>query len=180
MLDTLNPDPKLSARWRDHVTWGDIVSFRFPVRLPAEDCAQPKKRPCLVLDRTERAGRTFLTLAYGTSADTPANRGYEVAIFNPGRALAAGLHKPTRFVGSRRLIVPATHNGFVISRDTCSAILGRLAEAELDRLNAVRARIQAEADIAAEHRRERRGGFLGRRRKPARPFEVERRRISRA
>ncbi len=63
------------ADWRETLSWGDIISFRFPVEGSDQP---PKKRPCLVLAIARLRGSSFALLAYGTSANTRANRGYEV------------------------------------------------------------------------------------------------------
>lgn len=56
---------------------------------------------------------------------------------------------------ARRIIVHVGHSGFD-GRTKGPSIIGRLDETLLERMNAVRARIQAEADIAAYYREERR------------------------
>jgi hypothetical protein len=152
MLDDLITEPKFSAEWRNHINIGDLVSFQFPVSETSEDRGQPKRRPCLVLDFSMRAGTRLLTIAYGTSSSGKANRGYEIAINDPARVLAAGLHKSTRFVGARRIIVPVTHKGFAVSRRIHSPVLGELTGPEFKRLIAVRSRIHADAENAAEYR----------------------------
>jgi len=161
-----------SADWREALTWGDIISFRFPIEGAG---ALPKKRPCLVLDVHRLGDSRYALLAYGTSADTQANRGYEVRLTEP-EARAAGLHRPTRFVGARRMLVAVDHPDIIISAATDTPLIGRLTGAAFERMNAVRARIHAEADIAADRRSERRRTRQGRRRRAeARPATVERR-----
>ncbi|WP_372993947.1 hypothetical protein [Sulfitobacter sp.] len=68
---------------------------------------------------------------------------------------AAGLDRPSRFVCSRRVIVSINHPGFE-GGEECGTLIGRLDAPLVDRMNDVRARLQAEADIKAEARRERR------------------------
>ncbi|HDY95475.1 hypothetical protein LCGC14_0510620 [marine sediment metagenome] len=138
--------------WFADLSWGDIVSFRFPVEHGKE---QPKKRPCLVLDTTTIGGRRFAVLAYGTSVRSNSNRGYEVRI-GAVDAMEAGLHRSTRFIGARRLTVSLDHDGFVASGTARTPVIGRLKGTAFDRMNAVRGRIHAEADIAAESQAERR------------------------
>lgn len=155
MLDTIstaNAAHPSQADWREALTWGDIISFRFPVEGAGDP---PKNRPCLVLDIARSGGAHYAVVAYGTSADTPANRGYEVRLTG-AEARAAGLHRPTRFVGSRRLLVSLDHPGIVICAATGAPVIGRLTDAAFERMNAVRARLHAEADIAADRRSERR------------------------
>ena len=134
---------------------GDVVLFRFPL---AEEDAQPgapKRRPCLVLATLTTGADRFVEIAYGPSTDTRANRGYEVIVKQSAARETAGLAKPTRFGRARRIIVHVGHSGFH-SRTKGPQIIGRLDETLLERMNAVRARIQAEADIAAYYREERR------------------------
>ncbi|QIE54177.1 hypothetical protein G5B40_01180 [Pikeienuella piscinae] len=81
MLDALSSTPAAAvsrADWRQSLTWGDIISFRFPVEGSSE--LPPKKRPCLVLDIARLGERRYAMLAYGTSAYTKANRGYEIRL----------------------------------------------------------------------------------------------------
>ena len=145
-----------AADWRQALTWADIVAFRFPCS-PAERESgyRPKTRPCVVLDVVGYLGERYVTLAYGTTSDSRANRGYEVKVTRPEALARVGLDRPTRFVGSRRITVSVKHAGFCLG-ERGTPVLGRLTGEELDRLNAVRARICAEADIAAERHAERR------------------------
>ncbi|AMY70692.1 hypothetical protein [Frigidibacter mobilis] len=139
--------------WRDTVAIGDIVAFRFPVA--DEDGGDGlKNRPCLVLEVQDRGGARSALLAYGTSSYGRSNRGYEVRIRRPEALASCGLHRPTRFVGARRLWVPLASQGFVCRQIDDSAVIGHLSGAELARLNAVRARLIAEADVAAHCRAE--------------------------
>lgn len=177
MLDTYFPDPKHTAEWQDHLTWGDIVSFRFPLQDDAEAGVEPKKRPCLVIDRHQIGALPFVTLAFGTSADHKTTRGYGVDITRPARVIAAGLHRPTRFICYRKISVSLKHSGFVCNRTTESPVFGSLSGPEFERMNQVRARLQAEADIAADHRERRR--LYGRRKAKPPTFTVEYKRSKR-
>ena len=141
--------------WQDSIAAGDIVLFRFPLAEEDDEPCAPKRRPCLVLDTLTKGNERFVEIAYGTSADTRANRGYEVIVKQTAARETAGLSKPTRFVCARRIIVHVSHIGFH-GRTKGPQIIGRLDEALLERMNAVRARIQAEADIAAYYREEQR------------------------
>lgn len=132
---------------------GDVVLFRFP--LNDKNAGAPKRRPCLVLNTLSNGYDRFVEIAYGTSADTRANRGYEVIVKHPTSREEAGLSKPTRFVGARRIIVHVNHSGFD-GQAKGPEIIGKLDAPLLERLNAVRARIQAEADIVAHYREEQR------------------------
>lgn len=137
----------------DHLQRGDVVLFRFPLAEEDDEPGAPKRRPCLVLDTLTKGVERFVEIAYGTSADTRANRGYEVIVKHPGARETAGLSKPTRFVCARRIIVHVDHSGFD-GRTKGPNVIGRLDTSLLERMNAVRARIQAEADIAAYYRDE--------------------------
>ena len=142
--------------WKDLVERGDVVKFRFPVAEEDASGEQPKLRPCLVLDVIKRGGETFVEVAYGTSSEGNANRGYEVLVKQAVSRAAAGLDKPTRFVCARRVIVHIDHQGFECDGVDSGPLLGRLDKTLLERMNDIRARIQAEADFAADTRQERR------------------------
>lgn len=158
MLDTTTTTLTMTPAWRDHLSYGDIVSFRFPLAEEA-GTGKPKARPCLILDIETRDGQRYALLAYGTTSRRRSNVGYEIHVRRRDEYLPAGLDEPTRFVGARRLLVPLTHSDFAICRATGSAVLGRLEGAPFDDMNAVRGRIHAEADIAADRRSRRRGGL---------------------
>ncbi|MBU2960269.1 type II toxin-antitoxin system PemK/MazF family toxin [Citreicella sp. C3M06] len=147
--------PFCAAEGQTGLQRGDVVLFRFPLSEEDEEPGAPKRRPCLVLDTLTKGNERFVEIAYGTSAETRANRGYEVIVKQSTGRLTAGLSKPTRFVCARRIIVHVSHSGFH-GRTKGPHILGRLDAPLLERMNAVRARIQAEADIAAYYREERR------------------------
>ncbi|MGX9855063.1 hypothetical protein ACR03S_06450 [Limimaricola variabilis] len=151
MLDSIQTNLTMTPAWQDHITAGDILSFRFPL---AEEghTGRPKARPCLVLDIEERGGLRYALLAYGTTSRRRSNIGYEVHARRRSEYMPAGLNEPTRFVGARRLLVPLTHSGFHIYRTTGSAVLGRLEGRPFAAMNAVRGRIHAERDIAADRR----------------------------
>ncbi|WP_417524809.1 hypothetical protein [Marinovum sp.] len=175
MLDSTQTTFAMAPAWQDHISPGDIVSFRFPL---AEEghTGRPKARPCLILDLEEHGGKRYALLAYGTTSRRRSNIGYEVHVRRRADYLSVGLNEPTRFVGARRLLVPLNHSGFAVCRATGSAVLGRLAGSALAAMNAVRGRIHAERDIATDRRAERRSragagrghGFTVERRAPRR------------
>lgn len=179
MLDDTTTPAILAAitqqgNWKAMLAVGDIVSYRFPVADADEGgTSEPKARPCLVLDIETIGGATYALLAYGTSSRTNANRGYEIRVLAPAVFRPAGLDKPTRFVGARRLLVALDARGFVCGATTGSPVLGSLEGAPRARMNAVRGRIHAERDIAADRRASRRTGL--RRSRATRPFLVEKR-----
>jgi hypothetical protein len=175
MTSCQQPTPSRPA-WAADLKPGDLVAYRFPHSEGGRDC--PKVRPCVILDLEEIAGVLYLLLAYGTASFGRPNTGYAIHAGTAELRAVAGLHQPTVFLASRRILVPAAHRDFDLAERTQSPLLGRLAGDALARLHAVRARIHAEADIAAERRRER--GV--RRRRPAVrgvDFEVEVRRAAR-
>lgn len=171
LLHTMTP------AWRDHVAVGDIVSFHFPCATD-DDATAPKARPCLVLDVENIGGQRYALLAYGTTATTGANRGYEIRVRSAEALATAGLHKPTRFVAARRLLVPLDSGGFACCAGTGAPVLGCLTGETRERMHAVRARIHAERDIAADRRASRRRAGH-RRPSPMRPVVVEVRRTKR-
>mgnify|MGYP006271033925 CR=1 FL=1 len=115
--------------WHAELRAGDVVAFRFPLAERRKRVV-PKTRPCLVLAVSDRDGVPHALVAYGTSADTSANRGQEVAVATPAGMAAAGLHKPTRFVGARRMLVPLTSPRFRLRPETGAPILGKLSSAD--------------------------------------------------
>ena len=143
-----------AASWQADLQRGDIVCARFPVS--EGDGGPCKLRPCVVMETGEIDGGKTAVIAYGTTSKGKANAGYELRLRRPEVLEALGLHAPTRFVCSRRLVASLDNAMFEAPKGRATPVLGRLASEELERLNALRARIQAEADIAAERRAERR------------------------
>lgn len=158
-------DVTQTANWKAGIKIGQIVLFRFPIRENASE-EQPKLRPCLVLNTRRMLGKVFVELAYGTSAQTTANKGYEVRILRDADANAVGLSRPTRFIGARRVIVSLDNPGFDVNLFD-SPVVGQLTGELFERLNAVRARLQAEADMAQATREERKREARDRLRLPA-------------
>ncbi len=171
MLETTLAHDTETPNWQEALGIGDVVSYRFPVA-EEDGTATPKIRPCLVLDLVSVAGSSFAQLAYGTTSSTTANCGYEIPVQSQKALKTAGLHQRTRFVGARRLLVPLDAPGFVAGGPAGTPVLGRLDENACKRMNEIRARIHAEADIAADRRASRRR--RNRSRAP-RPFVVEHR-----
>ncbi|QIE54176.1 hypothetical protein G5B40_01175 [Pikeienuella piscinae] len=74
------------------------------------------------------------------------------------------------------MLVSLDHPGIVLWAATGAPVMGRLSGDAVERMNSVRARIHAEADIAAERRSERRKARGARhRRTEPRPVRVEHR-----
>jgi len=143
-----------TAHWADTVQRGDVVLFRFPIRLPG-DGDSPKIRPCLVLEADEWFGERRLTLAFGTSVPDSKNRGYEIPITHPDDIRASGLRRATRFVAALLVSVAPNNPGFDIGGPAASPVIGHLPSGRLERMEHVRSRLHAEHDIAAERRRKR-------------------------
>lgn len=139
-----------------HLQRGDVVLFRFPFSEGVRDRGLARLRPCLVLDTKMVKDEPFIEIAYSTTAKIRANLGYEVMVGTPEACEAAGVQKPTRFVCAHRILVHARHHSFDDGSGAGPQIIGHLDAPRLERMNAVRARIQAEADIAAHFRKERR------------------------
>lgn len=88
--------------WTAGLVPGTLLSFHFP---EAEDGKPGKARPCLLIaiDQDETGMR--LALAYGTSANTPANRGLDLVLDQEADWSGAGLRRPSRFVLARRITI---------------------------------------------------------------------------
>lgn len=138
--------------WKASVLPGDILRFRFPVaeNSAPDDTEGPKLRPCLVLEIIHLSGQRFVKLAYGTSAATTANKGCELRINHPDGCAAAGLNRPTRFVGARSIIVSLNHQGFEPYPNTGSPHRGRLNGTLMCRLAVVRRRLTLAATSASK------------------------------
>jgi hypothetical protein len=149
-------DPITPAEsWHNAIQLGDVVQFRFPFN-EEHKTDKPKKRPCLVLDVFDLNGTKFVELAYGTSARTSANKGYEVRVNQPASCVAAGLDRPSRFVCARRVIVSVKHSGF-LSKDERCTLIGHLDPQLIERMNALLIRLQTEQDVLFEALQDRQG-----------------------
>jgi hypothetical protein len=152
MLDTTTAIAAFQP-WTETLDRGDVVVFSFP----CSDEGPVKPRPCLVLEVGRAGDNGFVELAYGTTSKTAANRGYEIHVSREAAMRAAGLSKPTRFVAARRVIASFGSALFLTNASHPTPVIGRLDPDTMERMNAVRARLWAEKDFAAERRRERRG-----------------------
>lgn len=142
-----------ASNWQTRLRVGDVVSFRFPLA-ERKTRKRGKARPCLVLSVADHDGVPHAVVVYGTSADTPANRGHDLPVTSPSGMAAAGLRKPTRFVGARRVCVPLTSPCFRPQLHTGSPILGHLAaEDRRAMLDVVRAILREPARPARRNRR---------------------------
>ncbi len=132
--------------------WSDTGSRSTTRRPPPEDA---KARPCLVLETPRIGQQRYAKLAYGTGSTTRANRGCDVSVNRPEALHTAGLDRPTRFVGGRSLIVRLDDPRFEPD-PSGTRVVGSLDPELQTRMHEVRARLHAEADMAAEERRTRR------------------------
>ena len=145
MLDaTLPTNLTLGFDWRDKLSPGYIVMFRFPL----EDQTMPtEKIRCLVLE-IEAVGTTrFAALIPVRPSRRPSDNSRIISIGKRTELDAAGLDLPTQFVVQDRRRVPLTHEGFMDSCVTGSPVIGQLAGASRERLTAARGRLHALRDI---------------------------------
>ncbi|GAW37388.1 hypothetical protein RA2_04471 [Roseovarius sp. A-2] len=150
--DTVHP---ANRDWKASLTPGHVVRFRFPVVAEAGHQPVAKRRPCLVLEVFHLSGQRFAKLAYGTSAETRANRGCEVRVNQPDGCAAAGLDRPTRFVGARSIIVSVENPSFEHVSETGSPVMGRLDASLTGRLTVIRKRLRLGATRAKNRSTER-------------------------
>ncbi|GAW37270.1 hypothetical protein RA2_04347 [Roseovarius sp. A-2] len=160
--------------WRNHLSHGDVVMFRFPGAGQAAT-ANPAPRPCLVLDIEVTAGRRCAVLAPAFPARRPAGHGRAVSITRRAEYRAAGLDRPTRFAIKARLLVPLAHDGFFASETTGTPVIGRLDGAAVEQMHAECARLHAPRDIRSDRAHARERPPLRRERLRGRDFTVERR-----
>ena len=125
--------------WQDTLRRGDIVLFRFPEVDSINSL--PKIRPCLVLEVDSGDGDQKVTLAYGTTARTAANRGYEIWVKRRSSLAIAGLDHQTRFVGARTVFVSLDHADFD-QGPRGTPVIGHLDAYLIKRMHAVRARLR--------------------------------------
>ena len=156
MLDTTHHTPTMTHAWRDHVSYGDIVAFHFPL---AENgrAGEHEARPCLILDIEVHGGLRYALLACGTESRGRANVNQQIHVRRRAEYEPAGLAEPTCFMAARRLLVPLTHRGFVEASANQSPVLGRLDGQPFDAMNAVRGRIHALRDMHTARLRGRSG-----------------------
>ncbi|NVO25723.1 hypothetical protein [Donghicola mangrovi] len=152
MFDQPTPaNDNTAPSWEAMLAPGDIVSFRFPMSERKATGERPKARPCLVLEVGQVGQLTLATLAYGTTSNGKANRGRDLVVAVDEEITSAGITGPTRFVGIRRVMVPIGHSAFNLAhRDT--PVLGHLSGGAFEAMQNLRARFQAERDMAAEFR----------------------------
>ena len=164
--------PVLDANWRNHLSHGDVVMFRFPgTGQPV--AARPVARACLVLDIETVGTRRCAVLVPAFPARWPASSDRSVTLFHRTEYRAVGLDGPTRFLIRSRQLVPLAHEGFVASQTTGTPVIGRLDGDAFERTNAERGRLHALRDIRADRERDQRPQRRGSQRD--RDFTVARR-----
>lgn len=126
--------------WIDELRIGDLVLCDLPPADRPEEAAL--RRPWLLLDRFTRTGGPCLALAPLQQARLQAQRGYEIVVAMPRDLRSAGLRRRAVFACRRPRIVPV--------EEFRGTRIGRLQGDRLERLNAVRARLDAERDIRRE------------------------------
>jgi hypothetical protein len=95
----------------------------------------------LVLEVDSGDGDQKVTLAYGTTARTAANRGYEIWVKRRSSLAIAGLDHQTRFVGARTVFVSLDHADFD-QGPRGTPVIGHLDAYLIERMHAVRARLR--------------------------------------
>ncbi|WP_319496608.1 hypothetical protein [uncultured Cohaesibacter sp.] len=150
-------DHPQTNRWHNTISWGDIVSFDLPSRTILPETKKSTISPWLILDRNTNVGEEFVTMAPGSTECTLPHKAEALLVSGQDRIRAAGLSCPTLFDCEHAMIVSVKHHGFVLTKNS-SPIIGHLIGDDRHRLNSIRARLDAFADIAKERRAE-----LGRR-----------------
>ena len=115
--------------WAENLRPGSIVLFRFPER---HDDLAGKRRPCLVLGTRQQKDGLQVALAYGTSVDSSANRGFDISV-EADDCASVGTHRPTRFVLARRIAVAADDPRFDTGSED-NPIVGQLLPPHLRQL----------------------------------------------
>ena len=115
-----------TSNWVARCAPGTIVSFQFP---RSDDDLPGKARPCLVIAVSDRVDGTDIILAFGTTADSDANRGHDLLLDRGTAWRSAGPHHPSRSVLGRRITVPSDDPRFDYGADG-HPIIGRLPHAK--------------------------------------------------
>ena len=118
--------------WAENLRPGSILLFRFPER---HDDLAGKKRPCVVLATQPGPAGLQVALAYGTSVDSDANRGFDINI-EPDDCESVGTRRATRFVLARRITVGAADPRFDTGDDD-NPIVGELLDHQMRQLQAL-------------------------------------------
>ncbi|TCP58395.1 hypothetical protein EV663_1296 [Rhodovulum bhavnagarense] len=153
MLDQTRSRPP-APDWSAALSHGTVLSCRFPLSPDRPEPDAPPL-PCLVLDIETLGGRRVALIAPGVPRPDTRQRGYAIDIADGAELVRAGLWHPIRFLADKRLLISVGNTGIFPARHGTAPVLGRLSGASFERMNAVRARLHAERDIAAERRRDR-------------------------
>lgn len=129
---TMTKNQPTVPAWAENLRPGTIVLFRFPER---DDDLAGKRRPCLVLGTRPGPNGPQIALAYGTSVDNQANRGFDINV-EADDCASVGTHRPTRFVLARRITVGVDDPRFDISTED-NPIVGQLPPPHLGQLRAL-------------------------------------------
>jgi hypothetical protein len=129
-------------------------------RFPSAECrrALEKTRPCLVLDVTDDE----IVLAFGTTRDSHVRRSRELHVVRVEVLAAAGLWRPTRFLGWRTVRLPRDGSR-LRPAPSGGAICGHLSGRYRRGLAQLRALAQPDPAVPDPHRGRRRNRpvFLG-------------------
>lgn len=167
-------EPTSPPPWMADLRPGAIVVHRYPAPGRMGAHRSPEPRPCLVVDVYDLHGHGVVALAHGVPAASGIRRDRDLVIAARELRGVPELPEAHRFVASACLLVPLGSPAFVVDPERGTPVLGHLSGEAMARLDDLRARLHAEADIAAEDRRRR-----GRRRREGatrdHDFTVERR-----
>ncbi|MGJ8595353.1 type II toxin-antitoxin system PemK/MazF family toxin [Sulfitobacter sp.] len=139
---TQNPNNAAPLSWHSTLNAGDIVAYRFPHE--RKGAQQPKVRPALVVNVTEKAGEQVATLAYGTSNSRLRRDALTLDVRLDAELEEASLYKPTRFHCTRRIEVSLEDTAFNVNPSKQTPVLGRLSGQSKRRLAVVRGNIRSE------------------------------------
>ena len=122
---------------------GDVVSCRFPLAERPDEPGE-KARPCVVLNAYDHENlyRRALMVAYGTSVIGGRQSRTDCVIEDASELAAAGLHRPTKFVGDRARVLPYNRRYFRANRFG-STVIGSLHEASRNALEGADAFMRA-------------------------------------
>lgn len=118
--------------WTQQLRPGTILLFRFPER---DDDLAGKRRPCLVLGTQPGPDGPQIALAYGTSVNSSANRGFDISV-EADDCASVGTHRPTRFVLARRITVGVDDPRFDTGTED-NLIVGQLLDDQMGQLKAL-------------------------------------------
>lgn len=139
------------------VSWtqGDIILFRFPY-LSAENCATRAPRPCLVLDREQYYGATFVELLPGTQSLLPAPEPGDLSI-DETAFIAPYDHTGTwRFIVACHERFDTCHPDFHVVDPSASQLIGRAFGTTLAMVEHLRGQLQATRELHMAEKRSRR------------------------